>query len=85
MRNSNPLTEQKTKALIFTQFCENRGWSFESLARNKNNMSQYIGRAYDEKGMSRTVLITATGKFVELLGGKKWRELQYAKEATEET
>lgn len=85
MSNSDPLSEQKIKAMIFTSFCESRGWTFESLIRNRNNMSQYLGRAFDDEGMSRAVLITASGKFVELLGGKKWRELQYAKEAAEET
>lgn len=77
MSQSNSKKEFQVKKVIFQALCKNHGWYLEDLSRNPKNKNQWIARCLDEQGMPRNILRTESGKFLELFGGKKWREFSY--------
>ena len=78
------VSKHQEKSVIFDYFCKNHGWTFESFSRNPKNPKQYLGQCIDELGMPISILITESGRYVRLLGDRKWEEVPYAKEAVSE-
>ncbi|MEO1780982.1 hypothetical protein [Enterococcus diestrammenae] len=77
MAQSKNNKEFQVKKVIFQALCKNHGWSLEALSQNPKNRKQWIARCLDDQGMPRNILRTESGKFIELFGGKKWREFSY--------
>lgn len=80
MNKSEAITKFQENKEIFIALCSNHNWQLEVLAPNKLNSNQYIAKCLDEDGMPRNILRTESGKFIELLGGKKWKEFSYGPE-----
>lgn len=67
----------KVAKMEFEMFCQQREWHAINFGYNPKNNNQFLGSCYDNQGMTLFFLISVTGKYYELLGGKKFREVEY--------
>lgn len=67
----------KVAKLEFEMFCQQREWYVINFGYNPKNGNQFLGTCYDFEGMTLSFLISASGKYYELLGGKKYKEVAY--------
>lgn len=67
----------KVAKLEFEMFCRQREWQVINFGYNPNNSNQFLGTCYDHQGMTLSFLVSISGRYYELLGGKKYREVSY--------
>ncbi len=67
----------KVAKLEFEMFCKQREWIVINFEYNPKNSKQFLGTCSDNMGMTLSFLISENGKYYELLGGKKYREVVY--------
>lgn len=71
--------------LSFEMFCERRNYQILSFMVNYRNREQYLGEYMDYDSMETgTILITKSGKYYQLLGNKKYQEIDYVLKEEEE-
>ena len=64
--------------LQFDLFCEKRGYEVMSFMTNYKNKEQFLGENMDHESLeSVTILISKNNKYYQLLGNKKFKEIDY--------
>lgn len=64
--------------LQFDLFCEKRGYEVMSFMTNYKNKEQFLGEYMDPESLeSVTILISKNNKYYQLLGNKKYKEIEY--------
>ncbi|MGF2943325.1 hypothetical protein [Enterococcus xiangfangensis] len=62
-------------AAALSNFCEEIGWDLVNYAPNQKNKAQLHGIIIDEEGNRLEVLATQSGNYYELLGNKKFKQI----------
>lgn len=73
----NVIEEYKTAETEFELFCKVRRWTYAKFRINPKNSSQYLGVCLDEQGVERKFLISQNRRYYELLGDRRFKEIDY--------
>lgn len=77
-KDGEKMSNYAVAKLSFEMFCERRNYQILSFMVNYRNREQYLGEYMDYDSMETgTILITKSGKYYQLLGNKKYQEIDY--------